>query len=225
MSDRMDTELHVLDMADWFQVAAIGCTMFRMGRGLYEPDTAETHPQARGPHPKYTERVEEPNKTEVLHGPMHVIRTRVTVTETAAHYKTSPSSYMTELKTDAFKKHCVECAKSIIFSRGRDEMVVRTDFDEDGTEYQYEERITRGSGLLERLHHVPFVWGMDAKWRLRYYYPGGTLLRYTTNMQRPDEDCIRNQWYSAFRVEVIYPTRYWDGYQESVEYNVQSTDV
>lgn len=213
-------------MADWFQVAAIGSMMFRMGRGLYEPDQVMTRPMARGPHPKYTVRVEDPNKTEVLHGPMHVIRTQVRASQTVA----AQHDILTELKSESFKAHCVSCAKSIIYSRGRDEMVVKTDFDEDGTEYQYEERITKGSGLLERLHHVPYVWGMDAKWRLRYYRPG-TLLRHMSNMQLPHEDCVCNQWYSAFRVEIIYPTRdqhrdeirYWDGYQESVEYNIQST--
>lgn len=244
-----DRELALLDMTDWFQVATIGQQFHRFGRGLYEP----IPDKPRGGHPVYLKRVHNPNKTEIMHGPPHVIRTTATLSHTAELVAKDPSSLSAALKQDSFERHCLTCANSILFGVGRDEIVTYTEpcyqyddidgyiptLDENGEHLRmldddgepmfltYEKRIRTGSGLVERLGAPPFKWGMDVKWRLRIENPSGSL-RYLSNMQAVDEDCVKSEWRSEFRVEITSPEptpyqvrdqRYWPGWRDSVEWN------
>lgn len=243
-------ELDMLNMADWFQ-AAIGLSFRVFGQGHYKWEAecrrvegAEGGASYDRRHGGYSFRVKEPNKTEILHGPMHTIRTTARASHTAVLCAKRPSGLMMEVKRDAFEKHAISCANSILFSKGADHMITREEpcwesdgcgdhhildasgnliplMDENGLQVMstYTEHIRNGSGLVERLGSAPFRWGMDAKWRLRFYREND-LLRYTGNTQRPDDDCVACQWASRFRVEIMEPQKgqYWKGWEESLEW-------
>jgi hypothetical protein len=241
MMHQREKELHLLDMADWFQAAALGYVMFKMGRGLYQESL---HPSAPGPHPWYTEYVAKPNKTEILHGPVHRIITPYRVSSTAMLCSRDSSEMLRQVKRDAYEKHVITCAQQILWGRGESKIIERIEpcmeyedidgyipkLDEHGRHVQmtdangepmfrtYEEPLVSGSGLVERLGDVPFAWGQWAKWRLRYYHEDA-LLNLRSNTQRLDEDCHESRFVSQFRVEITQPQDcWWPGWRDSLEW-------
>jgi hypothetical protein len=143
------------------------------------PDTDKsfTLPRATGPHPDFTECVQEWDVHHLIHGPRFRIKTGIKISNEARLCCKKGYNFSDHLKQDAFERHSLECAFSILQSVGAlpTSKVVTEVCPTCSHETSHEVELPeQGSGFFERVGRYP----NHTKDRWRLMYRNGRLIRY-----------------------------------------------